>query len=85
MVTAVDAVATFPTFTYGLLSALHVTFCRDAMPMHPANDYSHPYEDAGHLVLHTRLNPVLCATGIAADTALLPPVTLDPLACAPMF
>jgi hypothetical protein len=27
--------------------------------MHPANDYTHPYEDIGHLVLYTRLKPIL--------------------------
>jgi hypothetical protein len=43
------------------------------------------YKDVGHLVLHTRLKPILCATGIAADTALLPRVIVDPLAYAPIF
>jgi hypothetical protein len=57
------------------------------MAMHPANDCTHPYEDAGHLVLHTRLKPILCAGGIAADTALLPlpRVIVGSLACALMF
>src|SRR5215216_631346 len=41
MVTAVDAVATFPSFTYGLLSAPCVSFCRtDTEPpskrLHPS-------------------------------------------------
>ena len=45
--TAVDAVATFRSFTYGLPIAPHVTSCRNAMPMHLASDYIHPYKDAG--------------------------------------
>ena len=47
MITAVDAVGTFPTFTYVLLIAPRVSFCRNAMPMHLASDYIHPYKDAG--------------------------------------
>jgi hypothetical protein len=47
MVTAVDAGDTFPTFIYGLLIAPRVSFCRNAMPMHLASDYIHPYKDAG--------------------------------------
>jgi hypothetical protein len=43
MVTAVYAVATFLAFTYGLLIAPRVSFCRNAMPMHLASDYIHPY------------------------------------------
>jgi hypothetical protein len=46
MVTAVDAVATFPAFTYGLWIAPRVSFCR-TIPMHLASDYIHPYKDAG--------------------------------------
>ena len=34
MVTAVGAGDTFPTFTYGLLIAPRVSFCRNATPMH---------------------------------------------------
>jgi hypothetical protein len=55
------------------------------MPMHLASDYIHPYKDAGHLVLHTRLKPILCAGGIAADTALLPRVIVYSLAYAPIL
>jgi hypothetical protein len=44
---AVDAVATFPAFSYVLLIAPRVSFCRNAMPMHLASDYIHPYKDAG--------------------------------------
>src|SRR5215208_5817060 len=47
MITAVDAVGTFPTFTYVLLIAPRVSFCRNAMSMHLASDYIHPYKDAG--------------------------------------
>jgi hypothetical protein len=53
--------------------------------MHLASDYIHPYKDTGHLVLHTRLKPILYASGIAADAALLPRVIVDTLAYAPMF
>jgi hypothetical protein len=45
MVTAVDAVATFPAFTYGLLVAPHVTFCRIAMPMDLTSDYIPPLQE----------------------------------------
>ena len=54
-------------------------------PMHLASDYVRPYKDVGHLVLHTRLIPILCASGIAADTALLTRAVVDSLACAPIF
>jgi hypothetical protein len=43
MEAAVDAVGTFSAFTYGLLIAPRVSFCRNAMPMHLASDYIHPY------------------------------------------
>ena len=68
---AVGAVGILASFTDGL-SSLCVYPSAGTMPMHPANDYTHPYKDAGHLVLHTRLKPILCASGMAADTALLP-------------
>jgi hypothetical protein len=55
MVTAVDAVATFPTFTYGLLIAPRVSFCRNAMPMHLASDYIHPDKDAGGRLARSRI------------------------------
>jgi hypothetical protein len=42
MEAAVDAVGTFSAFTYGLLIAPRVSFCRNAMPMHLASDYIHP-------------------------------------------
>ena len=47
MATAVDAVGAFPALPYGLLSAPRIAFCRNAMPMHLASDYIHPYQDAG--------------------------------------
>jgi hypothetical protein len=50
----------------------------------PTSTYT-PYKDADHLVLHTRLKPILRASGMAADATLLPPVIVDPLACAPIF
>jgi hypothetical protein len=53
--------------------------------MHLASDHIHPYKNAGHLVLHTSLMPILCASGIAADNALLPRVIVDSLAYAPIF
>jgi hypothetical protein len=81
MVTAVDAVATFPAFTCGLLIAPRVSFWRNE-PMHLASAYILLYKDAAHLVIHTSLTPFLCASGIAADTLLLPRAIVDPLACA---
>jgi hypothetical protein len=52
----------------------------------PATIYT-LYEDADHLVVHTRLKRILCASGIAADTAFLPlpRVFVGSLACAPTF
>lgn len=76
-------------YLFTLCLVAHGPFARVLPPKRyadaTANDYTHPCEDAGYLVLHTRLKPIVGASGISADASLLPPVILDPLACAPMF
>ena len=54
MVTAVDAVATFPTYTYVLLIAPRVSFCRNDADA-PGQRLLHPYKDAGGRPSHCRI------------------------------
>ncbi len=75
---AVGAVGIFPAFTYGLLIAPRVSFCRNAMPMHLASDYIHPYKDAGGRPSYCRVRIYLPDTVLDAPVVVCSEVPNNP-------